>query len=937
MKRRSILADPLELEWLRTRVSRGLFGGDELLLVGRFEVRGKLGTGAMGTVWAAHDPELTRDVAIKMLLGGGDDARLRREAQAMARLRHPNVVAVHELGTWRETAFVAMERVEGPTLRVWLAEQRRTVDEVLAVYLGAGQGLAAAHTAGLVHRDFKPDNILVDAAGIARVADFGLSREDDTRLVAIDRARAAKLALAETATATAGRVGTPAYMAPEQLRGEPATARSDQYSFAASLHEALHGRRLFDEAATGDAATGVISPRVRRAIERALVADPDARHPTMTALLRELAPPARHTGWWVAAGLALVAAASVAWIATRPDAGPRVDLCGGGPVELAGAWNPTRADAVRAALAASGRPYAATAATGTIELLDAYARRWLVMHRQSCEASRVHRSQPDDMLALRSACLSDRRRVLGALASRLTHADGELAERAVRAAGDLPSLESCEDLGALRRRQPPPADPAIAAKLAAMDDPIADARAAYLAGHYDEALAAARALAATAEPLGYAPRTAEILTLAGQSASSAGQSAEANTVLERAYSEALAAGDDVGAATVATTLAYNIGYLEEKVDEGRRWTRFASGHLRGLGDDPAVAARLANVEADIAQVAGAYEEARAGFVRAQAAWRAASGDRTVDLAGAILNEGNALHRLGRDTEAIDRLTIAQATWIERLGADHPLVSTSHISMTNALRTLGRFDGAIEHATRALDITRNNLGSDHPDLGRALGTLGNVYLEAGKPGEALARFEEADRIFVARLGPDHPLVASTFTNRGLAELELRRFDVAEQHLRDGLAGKAAQRGEQHPSLMTSLEALGDLEMYRGRPRAAIPHYERARTIGLAAFGLDTDQISFALVGLGRAHLALRDPRRALAALDRAVALRSRPDGATPAELGYARYYAGRARWDLGDRAAGREQIDLALTVLATAGPTYAEVIREHAAWRTGTIR
>ncbi|MBE7454501.1 MAG: serine/threonine protein kinase, partial [Kofleriaceae bacterium] len=218
--------DPIELAWVAAEVHRRLFGDAAPLRVGRFELRGRLGHGAMGTVWAAVDPELDREVAIKVLFGDDRDAaRLRREAQAMARLRHPNVVAVYEVGTWREVPFVAMERVDGPTLRGWMSETR-TVQEVLAVFEGAGRGLAAAHAAGLVHGDFKPDNVLVDAAGAARVADFGLARAGGESAPPATAGPTVATGPAATATQATALGGTPAYMAPELWRGEPATARS---------------------------------------------------------------------------------------------------------------------------------------------------------------------------------------------------------------------------------------------------------------------------------------------------------------------------------------------------------------------------------------------------------------------------------------------------------------------------------------------------------------------------------------------------------------------------------------------------------------------------------------------------------------------------------------------------------------------------------------
>jgi len=256
--------------------------------LGRYTVRDRIGRGGIGEVYAAHDPELDRIVALKMLRPGlaGESpearARFQREAQAMARLSHPNVVAVYDVGAVGERVYVAMELVEGPTLEAWLLERPRGWREVVEVFLQAGRGLEAAHAAGLVHRDFKPSNVIVGDR--VRVADFGLAR------VAADAEPTgpmAPTALEGVVTETGAALGTPAYMAPEQRAGGPPSAQSDQYSFAVALYEALYGSR---PAAGEPPRKGFhrLPPRVRRILHRALSSHPAERYPSMSDLLRDL-------------------------------------------------------------------------------------------------------------------------------------------------------------------------------------------------------------------------------------------------------------------------------------------------------------------------------------------------------------------------------------------------------------------------------------------------------------------------------------------------------------------------------------------------------------------------------------------------------------------------------------------------------------------------
>ncbi len=274
--------------------------------VGRYIVLELVGTGAMSTVYAAHDPDLDRLIALKLLRShdGGDElrARLLREAKAMARLSHPDVITVHDVGTYGSQLFVAMELVVGGTLRDWLACEVRDWPDVLAVFSHAGRGLACAHAAGLVHRDFKPDNVLVGEDGRVRVTDFGLVRAVREAGGAIaDVESLGGDALDATITRTGALVGTPAYMAPEQFLGASADARADMFSFSVALYEALYGERPFTgtniPALRASATAGVLRPAplasrvpegVREVLVRGLRPRPDDRFPSMDALLSAL-------------------------------------------------------------------------------------------------------------------------------------------------------------------------------------------------------------------------------------------------------------------------------------------------------------------------------------------------------------------------------------------------------------------------------------------------------------------------------------------------------------------------------------------------------------------------------------------------------------------------------------------------------------------------
>jgi hypothetical protein len=278
--------------------------------IGHFVIRKRLGEGGMGVVLACEDTDLGRPVAIKLVRAEADRpayrARLLREAQAMARLEHPNVVRVYEIGNERGRLFVAMELVDGITLTAWLAGPRRPWREVVAMFAQIGAGLAAVHRAGLIHRDFKPDNVLIDREGRARVADLGLARLDPEQA-----ASGAAPALAVSITRSGMTMGTPGYMAPEQQAGVPVDARADQYGYCIALREALLGGRIVRI----DRATWRHVPRALRAIvERGLAFEPGERFASMDALLDALRRVERRRG--AAVSVAVAAIAIAAGIAT---------------------------------------------------------------------------------------------------------------------------------------------------------------------------------------------------------------------------------------------------------------------------------------------------------------------------------------------------------------------------------------------------------------------------------------------------------------------------------------------------------------------------------------------------------------------------------------------------------------------------------------------
>lgn len=311
--------------------------GDKL---GRYVILSHLGQGGMGVVYVAYDPELNRKVAIKLIRGRHhEDAtvhlRLQREAQAMAQLSHPAVVAVYDVGTVDERVWIAMEFVVGQTLSRWLKEKKRDWVEIIAVFLRAGEGLAAAHATGLVHRDFKPDNVMIGDDGRVRVMDFGLARVEGARLAerpASPSTLPADLVLEFELTRSHALLGTPRYMSPEQWNGSPTDARTDQFSFCVALWDALYGAPPFSGGGAAELMFAVtqgrmtpppkgtkVPPWVHKVLSRGLTVDPAQRWPSLGALLDALrvAPSARRRIAAIGGVLALCGVGGQVWSGMR--------------------------------------------------------------------------------------------------------------------------------------------------------------------------------------------------------------------------------------------------------------------------------------------------------------------------------------------------------------------------------------------------------------------------------------------------------------------------------------------------------------------------------------------------------------------------------------------------------------------------------------------
>jgi eukaryotic-like serine/threonine-protein kinase len=923
--------------------------------LGRYLVIEKLGEGGMGVVVRAYDPKLHREVALKRLhrdaLDSDGEARLLREAQAMAQLSHPNVITIHDVERTEDGVVMAMEYVEGQTLAQWLAAGPHPWPQLLEHMMQAGEGLLAAHRAGLVHRDFKPSNAILGPDGRVRVMDFGLARaepgpgssepasavritelepeaspsasESVHRRPSVERSSSGSLSVQLT---EAGAVmGTPAYMSPEQHRGEVADARSDQYAFCISLWEGLWGERPFrgdfraivlakHQGAPPMPRASKVPRRLYEALRRGLRPKAAERWPSMAELLVALSldPARRRRRRWLAAGgtvavLAGLGGALALW------QGAREQPCTKARAELVGGWDDERRAAVQAALMGTGLAYAEVTWARTAEQLDDYAERWVTMHTAACEATAVQKVQSAALLDRRMQCLRRHKLHLLAVVDVLASADADVAKTAIQQVAGLPPLDGCADAEALMAEVPPPERPAVAHAVEQLRDEHTRARALVSAGRYADARALLDELHTRSTALEYPPVEAEILELRATLADLQGEFPRAVEDATSAYALALGSGSNLIAVEAASTLLYVTGVRQAKLEVGQTWATSALALAKRVDPGGAKEGMVRNGLGMLAYRGGDFAGATAYFEQALPILVRTRGEQHDLVANTLNHLGAMLDEQGRYREAEPHFRRALAIQTAVFGVDHPRRTSSMDNLALSLQGQGRHQDARDMHLEALELRRRMLGAQHPDTALTENNLGWDYMGLQDPDTAAAHFTRALAGLEAAHGPEHPRVAMAAESLALAELERGHHDEAEALHRRALAIRRKTLGEDHPNVALSLGGLGSLAQARGHHAEAVVLHEQALAIIEAKKEGAERYLGDILVSLGEALVDTGRFAQARAHLERAVALREASTGIDPVVVAEARLQLARARWGEGtDPAAARA---LARTALA----------------------
>lgn len=884
--------------------------------VGRYLVIETVGRGAMGTVLAAFDPELDRKVAIKVLRRDAGEPEhssvgrggMLREAQALARLSHRNVVAVHDVGLHEGRVFIAMAFVDGVTMSQWLVGTHPTYAEILERYLEAGQGLAAAHAAGLVHRDFKPHNVLIGDDGRVRVTDFGLARpqgaapcwSDDASSESVEgQQHSSDVAIEGDPTRVGDQVGTPAYMAPEQLQGTAVDPRADQFSFCVALYEGVYGERPFGAGTAVEISQRVaqgrvrapppghrVPKRVRRALLRGLSGDPGERFHSMEALLAALRreplrrwrrvafvvlPPISLGAWW--------------WAHTLRER----DDCTQVAERLDGVWDARRKETIGRRFQATGLPYAMDSWQTVRTRLDTLAAAWLDAQQHVCEVAR--REVPRG-LGRRMACLHRRFVELRSYSDLLIDADETLVEHAVSAVDALGAVSECDDIGVITADIPPQSQRRIV-------EALAHARVLGESGLYDAAVKAATTARREAEAVGDRWFQAEATFELGRVEQAAGQMKAAHRTYHDAFSAGVAARHDEVVFRAAMSIVVLAIERDKDFASAANWIQHAQGALDRMGDDgtPYVG-QLNNVRGRLAFARGHYDEARDHFTSALALRRAVVGPQSALLAGYHVNLGHALAKLDQHDAGIAQMQAGLRLEQAQHGHRHPRTAVTLAALCSVERDVGDNAAAIVDCRHSVGILRDTVGEDHPRTGTALVNLGAVLEAAGQHDEALEYFIAALANARAAWGEAHPRTALVLNNLAVHYEMREQYAESESFGRQSLAAFTTSLGAEHATTATVASNLANVLGLRGKHEEA-ERILRSTVVALEhALGPSHPDLALAVGMLGETYRNRGDLVGALPHLERTLSILDASNG-RPQLLSSACFALGTTLHALGD--------------------------------------
>lgn len=823
---------------------------------GRYVPLALIGRGGMGAVFRCYDKELGREVAIKCAKLGTTDregrARMVREARTLAALSSPHVVRVYDVSIDASSIAIAMEHVPGPSVRQWLQARPRSTAEIMAVFEQVTRGLSQVHAAGFVHRDVKPDNMLLDPDGRALLADFGLATlldpDDGPRSRRgpsdADRGR-------DIRTRTGAVVGTIAYMAPEQHRAERGDARADQYALCVSLWEALTGRLPFSSAGLDanellrDKLRGPPAPSmegtrldraVLRALERGLAPLAEDRWPSVAAFWQAATGRRRRSSRLGAVIVGSVLAGWGSWQMLQATPETNCEKRG----HLEDVWGDEQKHWLKRRFVETKVEYAQVLSATVVDVLDDYAVRWTTAWNETCESLGRDLPSLDQERHLR--CLGSARSSLRASVGTLSNVTPEELARVGRVLNLLPDVSRCQRSDALEPVPPPGIREEHDRVRAILDEAVAIGAL----GRYEQMQERIDGLRARVEQLDYAPLRARWSLYAGVALRDRGRLQPAIEQLRVAYLEALETGQAGLASGASQRLAVLLGEALGRHHEARAYALSALGLAR---EDAELEAGAYMAQSQIFYAVGDYVEAEKR-ARAAVARIDESSDQLPGMHNAV---ANALAAQGRYRDSEDSYRTALALLERSFGPQHPHTAATRASLAGVLQARGEYAEATTLFRDALRVLEQAHGEEHRSIAGLLNNLANTLDAQGKHLEAEVHFRRALEIVETTLGDRNRHEPLVRLNLGVCLVGQGRLEEARSELQRAVDAAARLLGPDHPLVGSARSNLGQTLTALGHPSRAGEELQRALSIFERRLGPEHPRVARVLVALAEVRV------------------------------------------------------------------------------------
>lgn len=876
--------------------------------LGRLVLGDTLGSGAFGRVVSAYDPELKRKLAVKILKSevfqslGGQDAqrRLLREARAMAKISHANVVTVHDIGMVDEQVYVAMEFVEGGNMRDWLDQESRSWQEILAKFTDAGKGLAAAHRVELVHRDFKPDNVLVGSDGRVCVADFGLvsiGRRGD------DNVRSSEfptgIASEEINLTQAGALmGTALFMAPEQHLGKEVTPACDQFAFCVSLYVALCGKQPYVGTTYKQLRQNVLRgnlrgmpkgskvPRwLRRLVTKGLARHAEDRHESMDSLLEALQKPP--SSRW-SRGLRLLAIPVVGLslygaYSLSPD--EKSERCEDPDKRLHGVWDSSTQAAIAQSFAVSGSSAGYAVYQNSI---DRQVADWRAAYARVCEQSVSESAAAQTENSAQQDCLNERLHYLRRLNSELSSgADRSLLNSALKVVVNLPPLSQCAN----DRTEPNEASPLAAEDrkaVAALHAAREKAQALFDLGKFSESIELLEE--ALRIDVSHARTRGLALFLLGEAKTDVGQLEEAELLLQRTVEEGTLAGDDILVARAWLALHFIEGTERENFPRSREYARMAElSMLRGRANERQLA-QLSRSRATVLFREGKAKDSIELLEKILPIYEAEGANTGLANLLSLLGDAKVSDR--RIDEALEHYKLALAHIESLVGADHPENIYVLNNMSVALKYQGDIRGAKDVLERSLALTEKNMGETSFSLVPILTNLTSIYRRLEMLEKAEAAGLRAIAVGKNIQGGEAQRVVKAMTNLAIVRIAQERYREATLLFREILQQQEKSFEGDHPALASAMNNLGESLVSEDKADEALNYLLQAKEMKERIFGEGHAKVASTYVTLASAYDKMQNDDEAVRFLKSALLIYEEKAGDSYPRTIYVRSYLAR---------------------------------------------